>query len=184
MFLKEPKLAVWCAFGASTLLLASCAHNQSAENSIIAQAGLINVNGVATGSAKIEQSAANTQLSVRVSGLKPGAYAMHLHQTGKCDPPGFTTAGPHWNPAGKQHGLANAQGPHAGDLPNFNAESDGSANIVFDLPGVTLSSGLQPLLDADGAAILIHAQPDDNITDPSGNSGARIMCGVFALAGS
>jgi superoxide dismutase, Cu-Zn family len=176
---KSHSFAVVAVYVAATLLT-GCAHNRPG-NMTVAKAALIDTQGASAGSATITESDPALLLKVRVSGLKQGTYAMHLHQVGKCDVPGFTTAGPHWNPAGKQHGLANSQGPHAGDLPNFNAASDGTANITVDLADMALSSGAQPLLDADGAALLIHAQPDDNVTDPSGNSGARIICGVFSL---
>jgi Cu-Zn family superoxide dismutase len=95
---------------------------------------------------------------------------------GRCEPP-FESAGPHWNPAARQHGTANPNGPHLGDMPNVTAVADGSANVRVTTPGGTLS-GSDAVLDADGSAVVIHAQADDYRTDPSGNSGARIACGV------
>ena len=181
MFERKYNPLAILAVSVSATLLAGCVHSRS-ENGVVAQAALIDTQGASIGSATITQSDPALLLKVRVSGLKQGTYAMHIHQIGKCDAPGFTTAGPHWNPAGKQHGLANMQGPHAGDLPNFNAASDGTANITVDLADMAVASGAQPLMDSDGAALLIHAQADDNMTDPSGNSGARIICGAFSLA--
>jgi Cu-Zn family superoxide dismutase len=95
--------------------------------------------------------------------------------TGKCDPPDFASAGGHWNPTGHQHGMKNPAGPHAGDMPNLDVGSDGRGHLVFTLPGGTYEG----LMDEDGAAIVVHAKPDDLTTDPSGNSGGRIACGVF-----
>jgi Cu-Zn family superoxide dismutase len=116
----------------------------------------------------------------RLSGLPEGQHGIHLHAVGRCDAP-FESAGPHWNPANRQHGTQNPQGPHAGDLPNLNATGDGIADVAATTPGGRLSGG-GGLLDADGAAVVVHADPDDNRTDPSGNSGARIACGVIQSA--
>ena len=111
-----------------------------------------------------------------VSGLPAGVHGIHLHTTGRCDPP-FESAGAHWNPASRMHGTLNPQGPHLGDMPNIDVSSAGSATVSVTTPGGTLR-GTNGLLDSDGAAVVIHAQADDYRTDPSGNSGARIACGV------
>ncbi len=117
---------------------------------------------------------------VAVSGalrdLPQGNHAMHIHETGRCEPP-FESAGGHWNPTNRQHGTENPQGPHFGDLPNLIVDADGSVSIQATTPGGTLR-GANALLDADSAAIVIHAQPDDNRTDPAGGAGNRIACGV------
>jgi superoxide dismutase, Cu-Zn family len=114
----------------------------------------------------------------QVTGLTPGGHGFHFHQVGRCEPP-FETAGGHFNPTGRQHGLASTSGPHAGDMANIFADANGSAQIEAFAPLVTLGSGAHGLLDADGTAILIHAGPDDHTTDPSGNSGDRIACAVL-----
>ena len=128
-------------------------------------------------------SAADTgdRLRVRVeaAGLAPGTYAAHVHMTGRCDPPGFDSAGAHWNPTGRRHGSQNPQGQHLGDLPNLLVGADGEGSFELAISGAELSGGRNAMLDADGAALVIHAAPDDYRTDPSGNSGARIACGVF-----
>jgi Cu-Zn family superoxide dismutase len=112
--------------------------------------------------------------------MAPGAYGVHLHAVGRCDPPGFTSAGPHCNPTGHQHGKDNPQGMHKGDLPNLLVGTDGRGTFEYTVPGATLlGRGAGALLDADGAAIVVHAQADDYRTDPSGNSGARIACGTL-----
>ncbi len=112
-----------------------------------------------------------------VSNVGLGAHGIHIHTVGKCEAP-FTSAGGHFNPGGKKHGFKAADGPHLGDLPNIHTPSAGSLAFEFMLPGVTLK-GNNALLDADGAAIVIHATQDDYMTDPAGNSGARIACGVI-----
>ena len=94
---------------------------------------------------------------------------------GACDAPGFTTAGGHWNPTMRQHGSMNPNGQHEGDLPNLMIGSNGRGSLGAVIPGATIAG----LLDADGAALVVHAGPDDLMTDPAGNSGARIACGVF-----
>lgn len=119
-------------------------------------------------------------LAITVEGesLPPGTHGVHIHAVGKCDAPDFMTAGTHWNPAGKQHGANNPAGPHQGDLPNLVIGNDAKGKLTMTLPGATMDG----LLDADGSAMVIHADPDDLMTDPSGKSGARIACGVFAPA--
>lgn len=118
------------------------------------------------------------RVQINVAGMAPGTYGVHIHATGMCTPPSFASAGPHWNPTGRQHGASNPQGKHLGDLPNLQVDAQGRANFVFALENASIDGGTSPLLDADGAAIVIHAQPDDYRTDPSGNSGDRIACGV------
>lgn len=109
-------------------------------------------------------------------GLPPGTHGIHLHTTGQCVAP-YATAGGHWNPTAHQHGFDNPQGPHAGDMQNIVAGPDSSAAVNVKTRTGTLR-GTNGLLDADGAAIVVHAGPDDYKTDPAGNSGARIACGV------
>jgi superoxide dismutase, Cu-Zn family len=112
-----------------------------------------------------------------LTGLPPGSHGVHLHQTGRCEPT-FEAAGPHWNPDGRQHGLDNPAGPHRGDLDNVTADAGGT--VLFDLRTRTgRLRGDTGILDSDGAAIVVHAAADDYKTDPSGNSGARIACGVL-----
>jgi len=117
-------------------------------------------------------------LQVAARDMPPGTYGMHIHTTGKCEGPKFESAGPHWNPDEKQHGTQNPQGPHAGDLPNLQIGGAGSGGANFTLQAA-LRSGLAPMLDQDGAALMIHAKADDMKTDPSGNSGDRIACAVI-----
>ena len=113
-----------------------------------------------------------------LTGLVPGEHAMHLHMAGRCDTPTFDSAGDHWNPTNRQHGSQNAEGPHLGDLPNVTVGSDSSATVQAVTAGGTLRGTTNMLLDADGAALVIHAAADDYRTNPSGGSGGRIACGA------
>ena len=120
------------------------------------------------------------RVRVEAAGLAAGTYAVHLHGTGLCEPPDFQSAGSHWNPTGRQHGRLNPLGSHLGDLPNLTVGTDGAGAGEFTIAGTSLRGGDRALFDRDGAALVIHVAPDDYRTDPSGNSGARLACGVIA----
>ena len=144
---------------------------------------LRNAQGQMVGGAVATRQGRQLRLSLTVRGFRPGTYGVHLHQIGRCDAPDFASAGPHWNPTERQHGRLNPQGPHAGDLPNLEVRANGTGRIDFDVPvPAGTAADANPLGDADGTAIVIHAAADDERTDPSGNSGARIACGVLAPA--
>ena len=117
-------------------------------------------------------------IRVQASGLAHGLHGIHVHAVGRCDASGFTSAGGHWNPAERKHGLNNPQGPHGGDLPNMSVAANGVASQSMVLSGASLAA----LADADGSALIVHATADDHVTDPSGNSGDRIACAVIAPA--
>ena len=136
---------------------------------------LVNASGQTIGTVRAWQTAGGVTFRVNASGLPHGVHGVHVHAVGKCDPPDFASAGPHWNPAGKKHGMSNPAGPHAGDLPNVVVAANGVLGATLVLSAATMAS----LVDADGAALVIHAAADDNITDPSGNSGVRIACAVL-----
>lgn len=135
--------------------------------------------GIAKAMATASQSGDGIRLQVSGVGLAPGAYGLHVHTTGRCDAPGFETAGGHWNPTNHQHGRNNPAGMHKGDLPNLMIGADGRGSMEVTIPYASLAGQANRLLDADGAALVVHAAPDDYRTDPSGNSGARIACGTF-----
>ncbi len=143
-----------------------------------ARADIHNASGAMIGEALVYQRGSDIEIKVGVSQLAAGTYATHIHTVGKCDAPKFTTAGPHWNPMGRQHGLENAMGPHGGDLPNIIVGASGTGSISFRIPSQNVT-GPGGILDADGGAIMVHAGPDDMRTDPAGNAGDRIACGVF-----
>lgn len=130
--------------------------------------------------ATAEQVGDSIRVRVEAAGLTQGAYGAHVHTTGRCDPPGFNSAGPHWNPTGQQHGKDNPQGMHKGDLPNLLVGTDGRGSFEYTIPNAWVSGGRSNvLMDGDGAVVVIHQSADDFRTDPSGNSGARIACGVL-----
>jgi Cu-Zn family superoxide dismutase len=134
--------------------------------------------GRSVGTLTLTEGSEGIAVSGRLTGLAPGDHAIHVHTTGRCDPP-FESAGGHWNPTNRQHGAQNPQGPHVGDLPNVTVASDGGVTVEVTTPGGTLH-GTSGLMDADGAAVVIHAQPDDYRSDPAGNAGGRIACGVVS----
>jgi Cu-Zn family superoxide dismutase len=145
-----------------------------------ATAGLVDSTGARAGVATFSDSGGTTWLAVSVTGLEPGRHGMHIHENGTCTPPDFESAGGHFNPDSKQHGLQNPQGPHAGDLPNLVVEQDGSADTTFAISGSLLApEGATSMLGTGQRAFVIHADPDDEKTDPSGNSGGRVICGVI-----
>ena len=131
--------------------------------------------GESAGTATITSTDASTMVSLSAEGLPPGQHGVHVHMTGRCEPPTFESAGGHWNPGGAQHGLENPQGQHAGDMPNLTVGPDGRGTLEYQLEGGTFEG----LMDADGSAFVVHASADDQRTDPSGDSGDRIACGVF-----
>lgn len=143
-----------------------------------AQAVLKSAGGDTIGNAVFTEVAGGVEVQVITAGLAPGQHGIHIHAAGRCDAPEFKTAGGHFNPTGKQHGMHNPAGAHAGDLPNLSVREDGKGTATFTARGATLGDGAGSLLSGDGTALVIHADPDDEKTDPAGNSGARIACGV------
>jgi len=144
-----------------------------------AEAILYNTDGQQSGRVTLIPNGDMLDGSVQVTrGLTPGPHGAHIHAVGQCTLKDFASAGGHLNPGGKQHGLQNPMGAHEGDLPMLVADAAGTASMTFMVHG-TLAS----VLDADGGAFVVHADPDDMKSDPSGNSGARVMCGVFYKKG-
>ena len=147
-----------------------------------AMAELKNANGEVVAKAGFWEEGESVRLFVQAQKLSPGKHGMHLHAAGKCDPPDFASAGGHFNPLAKKHGLWSSDGAHAGDLPNLEIGADGTGTLHYVTKLVTLGSGPTSLFPASGTSLVIHAGPDDYVTDPSGNSGARIACGVVTKA--
>lgn len=141
-------------------------------------AALAQPDGTPVGRVSITPERTGVRVRIETEGLRPGLYGAHIHRAGRCDAPDFESAGAHWNPTGQQHGFRNPSGRHRGDLPNLRVGADGRGDLGFTIRGAPLR-GDNGILDSDGAAVMIHAQPDDFRTDPSGNSGARIACGVL-----
>jgi len=149
-----------------------------------ATATLKNAQGGDVGTATITPRDSGVQIEGTFSTLPPGTHALHIHTTGTCTAPDFTSAGGHFNPGGKQHGKDNPNGHHAGDLANIEVDANGAAHVSVTVPDVTLGDGANSLFHTGGTALVVHAAADDYKTDPTGNAGARIACGVIEKAKS
>ena len=173
---------------ACPLMLGACANMSDGPDAVSdaapqsATAALVDSDGSPRGIARAVASGDGLRITIEGENLSPGSHGAHVHMTGACTPPDFASAGGHWNPTGRQHGRNNPQGMHLGDLPNLMIGTDGRGMIEITVPGAQITGDANALLDQDGAALVIHAGPDDMVTDPSGNSGGRIACGVFAAS--
>ena len=166
-------------FLCTVLTAAGCASLRTSAPAT-ATASLRSSTGSEIGTLRLDAVPGGVRVSGLLTGLTPGAHGIHFHAVGRCDAPEFTSAGPHFNPAGRKHGLTNPDGPHAGDMPAIAAGTDGRATVDFVSRLATLDGATTGLLDADGTAVVVHAANDDQRTDPSGNTGARIACGLVA----
>jgi superoxide dismutase, Cu-Zn family len=161
---------------AAAPLLALAALPAAAQD---AKATLKNAEGKEVGSAALTQTPAGVLIRLSVKGLPAGERAFHIHAVGKCEPP-FTSAGGHFNPGGKKHGMMAAEGHHAGDLPNLHVPASGDLVVEVLNPAVTLEKGkANSLFGPEGTALVIHAGKDDYKTDPAGDAGGRIVCGLI-----
>jgi Cu-Zn family superoxide dismutase len=143
-----------------------------------ATATLRDAQGKTVGTATLAPGDGGVKIAVSVSGVAPGLHGFHVHAVGKCEGPDFKSAGGHFNPAAKEHGLDNPRGSHAGDMPNLSVGADGSGKGEFLARGASLEPGPGSLFPDGGTAVVLHAAPDDMRSDPAGNAGARIACGV------
>lgn len=168
------------AFSALTalVLVGACSTVGEVPTARIATAALRTANGLPVGTAQFLAAGDSVTVNIALAGLSQGTHGLHLHAVGQCTGPDFASAGPHLNPGGHQHGTSNPAGSHLGDLPNIVLNQLGAGTLVATLKG-TRSEIEQALFDADGSAIVLHADTDDYRTDPSGNSGKRIACGVI-----
>jgi Cu-Zn family superoxide dismutase len=141
-----------------------------------AHAEIINSEGAAVGTATLFETGEGVNISLKVMNLPPGNHGFHIHENGECIPPDFKSAGGHFALPAERHGFESVGEPHLGDMLNLQIADDGSAEIQRLLSGATLGDGMYSLLDK---AIVIHAEPDDNQSQPSGNTGSRIACGVI-----
>lgn len=178
-------VAVACAGGASDGRSTATPNADSYDESptaIVANAAFTDPSGKVVGLASFRETRLGVRVEIKVTGLPPGKHGTHIHAAGKCDGPDFASAGPHYNLNGQKHGVAGAVNAHAGDMPNLVVGPDGKGSLLFYSPHLSLNKAApNGLTFGAGTAVVIHASEDDERTDPSGNSGARIACGIVKL---
>ena len=166
------RLMLVCAFACGLGVFAVAQQNAT-------KVDLKDAQGKSVGTATFSPASGDgVSIALDLKGLPPGEHALHIHQNATCEPP-FTTAGPHFDPDMKKHGLENAEGPHAGDMNNITVGSDGTAKTTITNPRVTLGAGNNSVFSNGGTALVIHAKADDMKSDPAGNAGDRIACGTI-----
>ncbi|HMG11806.1 MAG TPA: superoxide dismutase family protein [Gemmatimonadaceae bacterium] len=180
--MKSPSKSMVFYAVAVAILCGACSSAQVKNSVSSATAILYNVSGAPIGTAQIWQDKSGlVYVDIASIALPAGTHGIHFHEVGKCDgstSTAFSSAGAHYNPMGKEHGLSNPNGPHAGDNPNIDIPAGGVGKVAFSTDRVSLTPGTASLFDADGSSLVIHAAADDQVTNPSGNSGGRIACGV------
>ncbi|MFD1413463.1 superoxide dismutase family protein [Oceanobacillus jeddahense] len=148
------------------------------ENSEMVE--MYNADGDRVGTARLNETDGGVSVNVEVEGLSPGFHAIHVHEYGRCEAPDFSSSGNHFNPEGKDHGLLRTDGPHIGDLPNIEADASGNVQEELIIADATLKQGKNSLIANNGTSLIIHDGVDDGMSQPAGNSGDRIVCGVLS----
>lgn len=160
-------------------LLPSTVFAHSDANTSV-EVDMVDTKGQPMGKAIISSGSEGVEIHLKAKGLTPGVHAIHIHENGECAPPDFKTAGAHFNPTNAKHGFDNPDGFHSGDLPNIEVGQDGTVDVKITTQAVTLKKGEKnSLLKKNGTALIIHEKADDYVTDPAGDAGARIACGVI-----
>lgn len=172
--------ALFIVISITFMLLVSFLDSKAEQKMAVSE--LISSEGKNVGSATFIEGPDGVEMAVQVYDLPAGLHGFHLHAVGKCEGPDFKSASGHFNPHEKKHGLKNPNGPHAGDMPNLLVGPDGTASAVVLIPLATLGHGMNSLFHPGGTALVIHEGKDDQITDPAGDAGARIACGVIKKA--
>jgi len=165
-----------------TSMVAGCGDDGQSPGDVsgnVARAQLLGADQKEYGEVIIAQGDGGLIVNISAQNMSPGPHGVHIHETGKCEGPDFKSAGGHWNPASKEHGFDNPKGAHMGDIFNLDIGEDGTGSLEASIDGGALTDGDSALLDDDGAAFVVHEGPDDFKTDPSGESGGRLACGVF-----
>lgn len=160
-----------------SIALIGCQNNERTTLEV----DMYNASSDKVGTATFNEEPNGVSIKLKVEGLYPGLHGIHVHEYPKCEGPDFKSSGSHFNPDGKEHGLLITEGSHTGDLPNIEVDDDGIVDVELMVAEATLLEGKKSLLKGGGKSLIIHSEMDDGISQPSGNSGERLVCGKITL---